>query len=61
MATAGAGSSRNMRRSRPGLVLRVETWADYERLPDDAAGPLCEGTRLGRWLNAEVGRREDVA
>ena len=40
---------------------RVETWAEYERLPDDAAGPLCEGTQLGRWLNAEAGRWEDVA
>ena len=40
---------------------RVETWAEYERLPDDAAGPLCEGTRLGRWLNAEAGRWEDAA
>ena len=27
--------------------LRVEAWADYEQLPDDAAGPLCDGTRLG--------------
>ena len=40
---------------------RAETWADYERLPDGAAGPLCEGTRLGRWLNAEAGRWEDAA
>ena len=40
---------------------RVETWADYERLPDDAAGPLCNGTRIGRWLNAESGRWEDAA
>ena len=32
----------------------------YERLPDDAAGPLCDGTRIGRWLNAEAGRRDEV-
>ena len=36
-------------------------WADDARLPDDAAGPLCEGTRLGRWRNAEAGRWEDAA
>ena len=41
--------------------LRVETLADYERLPDDAAGPRCEGTQLGRWLNAEAGRWDDAA
>ena len=40
---------------------RVETWAEYERLPNDAAGPQPDGTRLGRWLNAEVGRWEDAA
>ena len=36
--------------------LRVETWADYERSPDDATGQLCDGTQLGRWLNAAEGR-----
>ena len=36
-------------------------WSDYERLPDDAAGLLCDSLRLGRWLNAEVGRWEDAA
>ena len=40
---------------------RVETWAEYERLPDDDAGPLCEGKQLGSLLNAEAGRWEDVA
>ena len=40
---------------------RLETWADYERLPDEAEGPLCDGTQLGRWLNAEVGPWEDAA
>ena len=40
---------------------RVETWADYERLPDEAAGPLCDGPRLGRGLNAEAERWEDAA
>ena len=27
----------------------------YERLPDDAAGPPCDGTRLGRRLNWAAG------
>ena len=30
-------------------------------LPDDAAGPVCNHTRLGRRLNAEAGRGEDAA
>ena len=38
---------------------RIETWADYDRLPDDAAEPLCDGTRIGRFMNAEVGRWGD--
>ena len=40
---------------------RVETWAEYERLPDDAGGLLCEGTQLGRFMNAEAGRWEGAA
>ena len=34
---------------------------DCTRLPDDAAGPLCDGTRLGRWRNATDRRLEDAA
>ena len=39
---------------------RVERWRDYLDSPDDAAA-YCDGTLLGRWLNAEVGRWEDAA
>ena len=36
-------------------------WADDERLPDDAAGPLCDDSQLGRFMNAEAGRCEEAA
>ena len=36
-------------------------WADDERLPDDAAGPLCDDSQLGRFMNAEARRWEDAA
>ena len=36
-------------------------WADDARLSDVAVGPLCDGTCLGRWRNAEARRWEDAA
>ena len=34
---------------------RVVRWADYLDSPDDVTA-YCDGTPLGRWLNAEAGQ-----
>ena len=39
---------------------RVVRWRDYLDSPDDVAA-YCDGTVLGRWLNASDGRWEDIA
>ena len=39
---------------------RVETWRSYLDSPDDVV-TFCDGTPLGRWLNATEGRLEDAA
>ena len=49
------------RRSRASGRRRVETWAEDERLPDGAAGPLCDSTQTRRFMNAVAGRREEAA